>query len=441
MTISAHRVLPRTVAEVAQAVTEAYEAGLHIAVRGAGQSYGDIAVVSDEIVLDSSKLDRIEKWTPETGEMIVQAGVTIDQIWRRSLQYLRWPHVVPGTSKVTAAGALALGVHGKNHFCAGCFGDHVSWVEIILSNGELRRFSAADPEYRAICGAAGLIGVIVRLSLQLKEVQSPMVRVTEVKSKNLADSLSKLDDLSKERDYAVGWLDGFVGGKRLGRGVLHGAIPILTRQNNHSLDLPMSVMGVPRGLIKYALKPFHNRPGMRILNTMKYRVGHNHSYRQSLVQFHFLLDYVPKWWKVYGSRGLIQFQPFVPIEHAEKTFSELLTLFQKAHYPPYLAVLKRHRADDYLVSPNLDGFSLALDFPTPKTKSEKAAIDSAIAIVREVGGKFYLAKDSVLDATSRSSIINPEKLSELRRIKQKLDPDALFTSHGWKRLGIGEPWR
>ena len=63
-----------------------------------------------------------------------------------------------------------------------------------------------------------------------------------------------------------------------------------------------------------------------------------------------------------ASRGLIQYQSFVPYDTAEETFREILRVTQKRRLPSYLGVMKRHKPDNFLFSHAVDGFSMALDF-------------------------------------------------------------------------------
>src|SRR5258708_36427227 len=104
---------------------------------------------------------------------------------------------------------------------------------------------------------------------------------------------------------------------------------------------------------------------MRRRNAMKYWSAERHSgrkYRQSHSTFAFLLDYVPNWKWAYKPGGLIQYQSFIPAEHAERVFAAQISLAQHRGFPPYLGVFKRHRSDDFLMTHAVGGFSLALDF-------------------------------------------------------------------------------
>ena len=123
---------------------------------------------------------------------------------------------------------------------------------------------------------------------------------------------------------------------------------------------------MPKSITWKFIRPFMNRPGIKLVNTGKYllsrTLGHQKRSREAFAAFNFLLDYVPNWERAYGRGGLIQFQSFVPKELAHDVYGEILRISQKRKMPSYLAVVKRHRPDRFLLSHAVDGYSLALDF-------------------------------------------------------------------------------
>jgi FAD/FMN-containing dehydrogenase len=102
----------------------------------------------------------------------------------------------------------------------------------------------------------------------------------------------------------------------------------------------------------------------------------------------------------------------------------------------YLGVFKRHRADDYLLSHGLDGWSLALDFKVPH--DAQRLWDTAADLTRlvlEAGGTFYPAKDQVVDARSFARAFG-ERFTRFRDWRRRMDPDDLFANDQARRLGL-----
>jgi len=203
-------------------------------------------------------------------------------------------------------------------------------------------------------------------------------------------------------------------------------------------DLPASIFGVPKSILWRFLKPLLNNPGMRLLNTAKYYAAFQHrrgsTYLQSHAAFHFLLDYVPNWRLAYGSAGFIQYQPFVPKERAPEVFRGLLRMSQIEGLPPYLAVIKRHRPDQFLLSHAVDGYSLALDYPARHRERLWALCHRMTERVLEAGGRFYFAKDSVLRPEDAARAWGRERIDAYLALKKRLDPQGILQSDLLRRV-------
>jgi FAD/FMN-containing dehydrogenase len=244
-------------------------------------------------------------------------------------------------------------------------------------------------------------------------------------------------------------MDAFAGGRRLGRGQLHLARPLAEGEDPNpaqslrleAQDLPDTFFGLlPKSVLWRLMKPWTNRPGMRLVNAVKYRLAATREegavYRQSLAGYQFLLDYVPGWERAYLPGGLIQHQSFVPVDRAEPVFRRQLELCRKAGLPSFLAVLKRHRPDPFLLSHAVDGFSLALDFPVlPRRRKELWDLVRRLAEpVVEAGGRFYPAKDAALPRDLYQATFHEEQLARFAALKAEVDPRGLFTSALAERL-------
>ncbi len=443
---------PSTVDGIRAALAEAEAAGVPVVPRGAGRSYGDAALRAESVVLDLSRMRRILAFDPSTGVVDVEPGVTFRQLWRYALGDGWWPPVVTGTMEPTIGGALVMNVHGKNNWRRGTLGDHCLELDLLLPSGELRTlrpaaepalFTAEDDLLAAVVGSFGLLGVVTRARLQLKRVHSGLLEVEAVSAPDLA-TLLRLTDEAKDRwEYVVGWVDAFPGGRHLGRGLLHFARHLEPGEDPapaqalrlESQDLPDTIAGLlPKSVVWRGLKPFTNRPGMRLVNLAKYllgsTVGEGERYRQSLAAFSFLLDYVPGWKRAYLPGGLIQHQSFVPLARAEAVFRRQLELCHARGLPPFLAVLKRHRPDRFLLSHAVDGFSLALDFPVSARRRPAlwALVRELAEPVVEAGGRFYPAKDAALPGELYRATFRGGELARFLALKERLDPDRRLRS-------------
>ncbi len=87
--------------------------------RGLGRSYNNAAQNDGGLVLSTAGLDRVLSFDAESGLVVCEAGVSLEQLMVRFLPAGWFVPVTPGTRQVTVGGAIAADVHGKNHHKAG----------------------------------------------------------------------------------------------------------------------------------------------------------------------------------------------------------------------------------------------------------------------------------------------------------------------------------
>ncbi len=448
-------VRPTTAEQVAAAMALVAQEHGSLALRGSGCSYGDASLNTNGHVLDTSGMDRILAFDPERGLVTVEPGVTIRDLWRSVVAFGWWPAVVPGTMAVSVGGAAAFNIHGKNNFAVGSFGEHVQSFALQTPTGSVLRCSRqenADVFHGAI-GGFGMLGCLLEITLQLKRVYSGRLRVWAIPARDLATNLQLLEDLRGESDYLVGWLDLHATGAALGRGLMHRANqlkPGEDRDGAHFLkaelqEVPRSMFGlVPKSWIWPGLWVGMHCGGTALVNALKFRAGFREAQQSPYLQthgaFHFLLDYVPRWQWMTRPGGLIQFQPFVPQPAGERVFRTVIERCQQAGMVPYIAVLKRHRPDPFLMTHAVDGYSLAMDFAVSANRHKRAALwrlcQEMAEIVLAAGGRFYYAKDAVLQASSFARIHGDDAVAQFRALKQRLDPQQLLQTDLSRRLGL-----
>lgn len=424
----------------------ARETGRQVVQRGAGRSYGDAAVGEECLVLDLSRMRRLLSWDAANGIVEAECGLTLADLWRCTLEDGYWPPVVSGTMFPTLGGALAMNIHGKNNYRTGTLGEHVLEIEILTPDGDLDRFTPDDDAFYAVISSAGLLGVITRVRLRMKRVVSGDLRVQGLAVRDWEEQFASFERFEPEADYMVSWVDCFGRGRRAGRGQFHAAwyphdpAPATLRVEHQ--ELPDTLFGFfPKSAVWRFLRLFNHHSGMALVNAAKScasALGSGNTHAQSLVGFSFLLDYVPHWRRAYLPGGFIQYQSFVPREHAPRVFRRQVELQHEAGIVAFLGVLKRHRPDRFLFSHGVDGYSLALDLKvTPGTWPRVRALsDRMTEEVLQAGGRFYFAKDSTLRPEQVRRCLGAETLARYREWKARFDPEGLLTSELARRLEL-----
>ena len=446
---------PSTVEQVAEAFADARGKGMSLALRGSGCSYGDAATSVGGHVLDLSRMNRILAFDPATGVADVEPGVTLRDLWRRSITHGFWPRVVTGTMAVSIGGAASMNVHGKNNYALGSFGECVRSFDLLTPRGDLVHCTReSDPElFHAAISGFGMLGCFTRLQLETKRVHSGRLRVWGIVANDLEHNLQILEDLRGKADYLVSWLDLHATGVALGRGLMHRADQMHAGEDPEGLryldpglqDVPPNLFGVvPKGWLWPGMWGAVHSGQVGFVNWLKFRAGFKEQrqspYLQTHGAFHFLLDYVPRWQWMTKPGGLIQFQPFVPAKEGARVLRTLIEKCQAAGHIPYLGVLKRHRPDPFLMTHAVDGYSLAMDFAVSTNRRRRDALwrlcQELADLVLDVGGRFYYAKDAVLLQSSFARVHGEATVGRFRELKRRWDPNRLLQTDLSRRLGV-----
>lgn len=445
---SCYRVQINKIEDIYEAFRLAKKTELTVTARGTGISYNDVSLNGGGIVLDMTGMNQILEWDPATGYIRCEAGLTLEQLWKRVEPDGWWPPVVSGTMKTTLGGCLSANIHGKNNFQVGPIGEHVVEFTAMLPTGALITCTPkknADLFYAMISGL-GMLGVFTSVTLKMKRIFSGLISVDAWPVQNLGRQLSSLLDNAPDYDYIVGWLDTTAKGNKLGRGQIHAAHNLKEGEDSNAQEtmslsyqhLPDRLFGLmPKSLLHYFMNPFLNNFGVRLINTAKYVASlREHTFRESHAEFHFLLDYVPDWERSFGHGGLIQYQSFLPKETADDTWRAMIQLSHKRDLPSYLGVTKRHRPDKFLLTHAVDGFSLAMDFRVTDRNRAKLGmlLQEFDRIVLAAGGRFYFAKNSETSSESTRAFLGDEAIAKFKKLKKRCDPNGLLESDLYRRI-------
>lgn len=417
------------------------EAGARgVLARGLGRSYGDAAqngggsVVrlrggARDIVLDA------ERATARVG-----AGVSIDELLRVIVPRGFFIPVTPGTRFVTIGGAIASDIHGKNHHVDGSIGSHVEAMTMILADGSacvLTPHTNADL-FWATVGGMGLTGVMVEATIRLLRIETSRMRVDTSRVADLDDLFATMSEGDEESRYSVAWIDLIAKGRHLGRSLLHRAdhARLAELDGKHAAAPlafdPHQVISVPPlvprpGVLNHATVAAFNEVWFR--KAPKRRVGEI----QGIGYFFHPLDLVGSWNRLYGRRGMVQYQFVVPFgeEQAMRSVVERLSASGAASF---LAVLKRFgAANPAPLSFPQPGWTLALDIPvaSPGLPELLHGLDR---VILDAGGRHYLAKDAHMtrDAVRRGY----PRLDEWKTLRDQVDPEKVWRSDLGRRLDL-----
>jgi FAD/FMN-containing dehydrogenase len=147
------------------------------------------------------------------------------------------------------------------------------------------------------------------------------------------------------------------------------------------------------------------------------------------------------WYHAMFPQGVETFQAFVPAPQAGSIFKQVLRYSQEQDCLPVWCVIKKHRSDPFLLSYQVDGFSLELNYQRTVQNAQKlkGVLQHMIASVIAAGGRFYLAKDHFLTGAQYRQSVGDEVVDTFLQLKQRYDPENLLQSDLYRRVFQPEP--
>jgi FAD/FMN-containing dehydrogenase len=108
---------------------------------------------------------------------------------------------------------------------------------------------------------------------------------------------------------------------------------------------------------------------------------------------------------------------------------------------PLWCIIKQHRQDPFLLSYQVDGFSLEVNYHiVPQTVQRlRKMLRELMELVIVAGGRFYLAKDSLLTNTLYRRSVGDAAVEAFLHLKQLHDPEMLFQSNLFRRVFQASP--
>ncbi len=423
-------------AEIATAIAGAGPRGA--LARGLGRSYGDAAQNGGGLVvrLQGSAADVV--LDPDRSAATVPGGLSIDELLRVIVPRGFFVPVTPGTRFVTIGGAIASDIHGKNHHKDGSLGNHVTALQLLLADGAVVKIAPdCNPElFWATIGGMGLTGIVLSATIRLIPIETSRMSVDTDRLPDLDTLLAAMTDGDDNYRYSVAWVDLLARGKHLGRSVLtrgdHAVAAQLSAGDDAFAYDPRHLVSVPpfappSGVLSH--------PAVAAFNELWYRKAPRHREQevQNIATFFHPLDGVGAWNRLYGSRGMVQYQFVVPMDR-EDVLVRAIELLSAERVACFLAIIKRFGpANPAPLSFPIPGWTLTLDASSAASGLPEL-FHQLDALVLDAGGRHYFAKDAHIgpEAVRRGY----PRLAEWKATRHQVDPHCTWQSDLARRLGL-----
>ena len=379
--------------------------------RGSGLSYGDAALNSQNAIIYGNPKTSLNSFTynEEKTSILVDGNVTVREVVNYLAEFNRTLIVVPGTSRATIAGCIAMNVHGKNHFNVGGFGDQVE--SFVLFNPLIGSYINCSRQknsdlFDSTIGGLGLTGHITKVELNTTPLKARALLVQK-EFNNFGYVIENIEKIRNENENFIALINW--NGKNLGAG--------FTNQYR-SVDGEFSRISNPKNLLPIKF-PFINKTSIKVYNSLFF------SKTQDLQEVdYFKLCFMADQHKNanlwFGKKGFIEYQFALPDAKIEDAFQIAKKLsLENTIYLSGLKLLKK--SANGLLSFPIEGFTMTLTMkPTKDLLRSLSEIDEHIL---EIGGKIYLAKDDRL--SSRVFMQMYPEVSKLQSIRQKYNLNGI----------------
>lgn len=402
--------------------------------RGAGRSYGDPAQNENGAVLDMTAMSWVGAIDAGRGEVRAGAGTTFAALLEALAGNGLTLPVVPGTRHLTVGGAIASDVHGKNHSVAGSVAGQLRSFELITPGAGAREVSReSDAElFAATTGGMGLTGAITAATLRAVPLREPFAIADIDRADSIEDAMALMDEGG--HTHSIAWLDLLASDGRFARAVVtrsrEGEAPAaagsLGIASNPALRVPP---GAPGGLLRGV--------AVRTFNAALWHHSPRCERDRAIgpAEQLFPLDRVGDWNRLYGRRGLLQYQFAVP-RGEEWVIRCTLEMLRARRVPMFLAALKRFGAPSGgLLSFPIEGWTLAVDIPA-RARGVRSVLDAADRLIVGAGGRVYLAKDARMGAEMLRETY--PQLQRFRAVRERVDPTGMLRSDMARRLELSE---
>lgn len=427
---------PKNNEEIFKIIDFATKKNLKILAVGSSLSWYDTIFNTNNIIINLNNYDKTFLFDEKNGILTVGPSYKVYEVLDKINKYGWSIYSIPGSLDVTIAGCISNDVHGKDTFKFGNFGESVVEIEIILSNKDIITCSKEKNKeiFKSVIGGLGLIGIITKVKLKLKKINS-FYETTNHVCNNYNEVIKELYFQKENYDYIFGWIDTFAQKEKLGRGVIFKAKkyfklkkkPIF-RQGflvnlREKLQEKIFSFCIKNNLVKYLNTIF--------LKSFLLKKKNISSYKEITYP---LTAYGIDIKKMIYPYSFFEVQIILNKNTLPESLSEFIKKCQSLKLNGFVIGIKMHKKNDNYLSFAEDGVSININQIFKKENEKKIVqkFDELYKFIIEKNYKIYLCKDFFL---RKNNFCKNYKHAELFfSLKNKYDKNDLFSSDFFDRV-------
>ena len=177
--------------------------------RGAGLSYAAASFGAGTKSIELGAFDRVLGFDAATGQIEVEAGITLQALFRFLTPRGRYLPVQPGYGSIAIGGCIGSDVHGKNPAKDGTFISQVQSLRLFHpDHGTILLSESDEPDlFRATCGGLGLTGLVLTATLRTRALPGWSSEATIHHVANAHQAAELLPQIAAAADLCYAWLD------------------------------------------------------------------------------------------------------------------------------------------------------------------------------------------------------------------------------------------
>ena len=437
--------LPDSLTQLQETLDNAKNHNYKIAIKAGGNSYSDIFLTSENLLIDISKLNSIKSFDTDLGIVTVESGTRIGTLLK-TIMPKNWGLVgLSGSVMDRIGGMISSNTHGKDTWKNGNFSQNIISFRILFADGTIKNIEKEKNSelFNGIVSGLGFLGIITEITLKLIKIPSFAVNSATRRILNMDDMFEHFYSLDESKtDFSYALLDPFVSENNFGKGICETSTYVQSHNVSHkkfeeNLYPKPSIFGFKPNTFWSLVRPFWGNKSSKLVNNLKYLRSTNkfsNYHTQSFSKIQYAYTEFPKFNLLYAPSGFFEFQSLFPKNKSIDAFIELLSLSKKFDCQPWVCMVKRHKSDSPYLSFSEDGLSIAMNFSLNQLSDyeQEKYSEKLYEIILNYSGKIYLSKHSIIPKKIFEKMYPNH--SKLKNLKSKYDPHSLFYSDATKRL-------
>ena len=198
--VNAYIMKPKNITELQQCLVIGKNHSLQIAIKAGGNSYADVFMNSNQLLIDISNFKSIKHFDVENGIVIVESGVRVGDLLEKILPK-NWCLVgLSGSVNDQIGGMISSNTHGKDSWSQGNFSQNIISLKLLIADGTIIEINHNDDSelFNGVVGGLGFLGIIVEATMKLKHIPSYMVQTNSIRIKTIDEWEEKFYSLDEK---------------------------------------------------------------------------------------------------------------------------------------------------------------------------------------------------------------------------------------------------